>query len=108
MSKGGVTFTVRGRDIKVSAKDQDRITAIVCRAVDDLVTIFLRGNLVDLMADLALCHRRYHLDLDGLLAAGKDEFMREITFINRHIDRRTGKMPEGLMPRFLAKQEAVV
>jgi hypothetical protein len=107
MNKSSFTLTVNSRNIRISQKDRDRIVSIVCRAVDELVTLFLRGDLVDLMADLALCHRRYRLDLDGLLAAGKDDFIREIIRINHRIDRKTGKLLDGFAPRFLAKKESV-
>jgi hypothetical protein len=59
------------------------------------------------MADLALCHRRYRLDLERLSTLGRDEFLLEITNLNRRIDRDTGKMPEDFLPRHLLKKEAV-
>jgi hypothetical protein len=101
-----VTLTIHNRNIRIAERDRQLIVGIVCRAVDELVTLFLRGDLVDLMADLALCHRRYRLDLKRLSALGKDEFCREITTINHRIDRKTGEMPEGFMPRYLKKKEA--
>jgi hypothetical protein len=102
-----VTINVHGRDIKIAEKDRQLITVIVSRAVDELVTLFLRGDLIDLMADLALCHRRYRLDLEKLFTLGKDEFAREITTINHRINRMTGKLPEGFTPRYLKQKEAV-
>lgn len=90
-----------------TAKDDRRlIMNIVSRAVDEMVTIFLRGDLVDLLSDLALCHRRYRLDLEKLSALGKEEFLREIVNINRHVRRKTGEMPKGFMPRHLLKTAA--
>jgi hypothetical protein len=100
------SLTVPGRNIRVAGKDRQCIAAIACRAVEETVTIFLRGDLFDLMADLALCHHRYRLDLEKLLALGKDEFLRETTNINHRINRETGEMPEGFMPRYLKKKEA--
>jgi hypothetical protein len=101
------TINARGRDIKIAEKDRSLITAIVSRAVDELVTLFLRGDLIDLMADLALCRRRCRLDLEQLYAAGRDEFFKEIININRLIDRKTGKMPGSFTPRYLKKKAAV-
>jgi hypothetical protein len=101
-----VTLTIHNRNIRIAEKDRQLIVAIVCRAVDELVTLFLRGDLVDLMADLALCRRRYRLDLEKLFTLGRDEFCREITNINHRINRKTGEMPEGFMPRYLKKKEA--
>ena len=95
-----VTLNVHGRDIKIAEKDRRLITVIVSRAVEELVTLFLRGDLFDLMADLTLCRRRYRLDLEKLSALGRDDFFREITSINHRIDRKTGKMPEGFPPRY--------
>jgi hypothetical protein len=102
-----VTLTIHNRNIRIAERDRQLIVGIVCRAVDEMVTIFLRGDLVNLMADLALCHRRYRLDLKGLSVLGKDEFCREITNINHRINRKTGEMPEGFMPRYLKKKDAV-
>jgi hypothetical protein len=102
-----ITINARGRDIKIAEKDQQRIIEIVSRAVEELVTLFLRGDLVDLMADLALCHRRYRLDFEKLFFLGRDDFCREITNISHRIDRETGKMPEDFLPRHLLKTETV-
>jgi hypothetical protein len=102
-----ITLNAYGRDIKIAEKDRQLIVVIVSRAVDELVTLFLRGDLVDLMADLALCHRRYRLDLERLFILDKDEFAREITNISHRIDRETGKIPEGFTPRYLGKRETV-
>jgi hypothetical protein len=97
--------TARNGTVRTAEKDRQLIMEIVSRAVDEAVTIFLRGDLVGLEADLARCRRR--LDLKRLSAAGKDEFFQEIIRINRSIDRKTGKLPEAFTPRFLKKKEAV-
>jgi hypothetical protein len=102
-----ITLTTHGRTVRIAEKDWQLIAAIVSRAVDEMVTLFLLGDLVDLMADLALCHRRYRLDLEKLFTLGKDDFCREITGISRCVNRNTGEMPEGFMPRYLLKKEAV-
>jgi hypothetical protein len=102
-----ITLVAHNRTVRIAEKDRRLIVAIAVRAVDELVTIFLRGDLIDLMADLALCHRRYRLDLERLLTLGKDDFLREITNINHRVNRNTGKMPEGFTPRCLLKKEAV-
>ena len=96
------------RTVRIAGKDRQLITVIVIRAVDELVALFLLGDLFDLMADLALCRRRYRLDLEKLSALGRDDFFREIININHHIDRKTGKMPEGFMSRCLPEKEAVI
>jgi hypothetical protein len=101
------TVTTHSRTIRIAEKDRQLVVAIACRAVDELVTIFLRGDLVDLMTDLALCHRRYRLDLEKLFTLGRDDFCREITNINHRIDRGTGKIPEGFIPRHLLNKKAV-
>jgi hypothetical protein len=86
-------------------KDRQLIAVIVSRAVDELVTLFLRGDLIDLMADLALCRRRYRLDLERLFTLDRDEFLREILRINHNIDRETGKLPEGFTARYLPEKK---
>jgi hypothetical protein len=89
----------------VAEKDRRLIAGIITRAVEELVTVFLRGDLIDLMEDLALCRRRYRLDLEKLSALGRDDFFRETLNINRHINRKTGKMPEGFIPRYLLENK---
>jgi hypothetical protein len=100
-----VTITTHGRTVRIAEKDRQLIAVIVSRAVDELVTLFLRGDLIDLMADLALCHRRYRLNLEKLSSLGRDDFCREITNINHRVNRDTGEMPEGFMLRYLLKRE---
>jgi hypothetical protein len=101
------TITTHDRTVRIAERDRQLIVAIACRAVDETVTIFLRGDLIDLMTDLVLCRRRYRLDLERLFTLGRDDFCREITSINHRIDRDTGKMPEGFMPRYLLEEKAV-
>jgi hypothetical protein len=101
------TINAHGRIVKIAERDRRLIAVITSRAVDELVAPFLRGDLIDLMADLALCHRRYRLDFEKLFTLGRDEFHQELIRINRLIDRKTGKMPERFMPRYLKKKEAV-
>jgi hypothetical protein len=100
-----ITVTTRGRIVRIAEKDRQLIAVIACRAVDEMVTIFLRGDLVDFITDLALCRRRYRLDLEKLFTLGKEEFFRETTNINHRINRNTGKLPEGFIPRHLLKKE---
>jgi hypothetical protein len=102
-----VTLTIHNRNIRIAEKDRQLIVAIVCRAVDELVTLFLRGDINDLKADLTLCHHRYRLDLEKLFILGKDEFRREIININHLVNRKTGEMPKAFIPRHLKKKEAV-
>ena len=102
-----VTIYAYGRTVRIAEKHRRLIVDIACRAVDELVPLFLRGDLFDLMADLALYHRRYRLDFEKLSALGRDDFCREITNINHRINRETGEMPEGFTPRYLKKKEAV-
>jgi hypothetical protein len=102
-----VTLTIHNRNIRIAERDRQLIAAIVIRAADELVTLSLRGDINDLMADIALCHHRYRLDLEKLFILGKDEFRREIININRLVNRKTGEMPKAFMPRHLKKKEAV-
>jgi hypothetical protein len=102
-----IAITTHGRTVRIAEKDRRLIVAIVSRAVDEMVTLFLRGDLVDLMADLTVCHRRYRLDLETLSALGRDDFFREITNINHRVNRKTGEMPEGFTPRYPPKKETL-
>jgi hypothetical protein len=99
-----IAIAARGRKIKKGEEDQGFIAAILDRAVEELVTLFLRGDIFDLASDIAICHRRYRLDLEGLAAAGKDEFAQEIILINHNINRKTGRFSAGFLPRHLKRK----
>jgi len=43
------------------------------------------------------------LRLDDLLAAPDFDFLHDVLEIGRHLDRRTGKLPEWFCPRFHAR-----
>jgi hypothetical protein len=102
-----MSVTIHNRNIRIAEKDRQLIVGIVCWAVDEMVTLFLRGDINDLKADLALCHRRYRLDLEKLFIFGKDEFRREIININHLVNRKTGEMLKAFIPRHLKKKEVV-
>lgn len=57
--------------------------------------------------DLIFCHLNdVQLDLERLLSADDSNFVHDVAGINRHIDRKTGKLQDCFYPR-LAKREAV-
>lgn len=62
---------------------------------DDLLTINM---------DIEAAHRDVTLDLAALLAADDFNFNHDVFGIRKHMDRRTGKLVDCFVPRFIAKR----
>ena len=55
--------------------------------------------------DLIFCHLNdVALDLERLLGADDSNFVHDVAGINRHIDRKTGKLQDCFYPRFAVRQ----
>lgn len=82
------------------------IRRIARRALDTIPTLRQQRVLsVDIQAAIAACHfRACPLRLDALLAADTLSFAGEIAAIRRHIDRATGVLTGGFVPRFHQRQ----
>jgi len=73
------------------------IAEIVDRALDTLITRYSRQDLV--MA-ITACHLNgTRLDLPKLRAARGVDFVHDVTGIAHHLDRRTGQLTGGFVPR---------
>lgn len=61
------------------------------------------GELVDragAMMDLLATHYTNPLELSSLAWAKDSDLMHDMAGINRHLDRKTGKLTDGFLPRY--------
>ena len=91
----------------VNAMDADTIRQIVRRAE----AIFVgAGQTVDplcLTMDITAVHANgCPLRLQALLDADEFNFLHDVTKIERHIDRNTGKLRDHFVPRFARRETA--
>ena len=91
---------------EVSVADAKKLARIVVRAAsllgDDTI-----GSRMDLSMDLTACHANgCLLDLDGLLASDRFNFVHDVAGIARHIDRGTGKLQNCFCPRYSRREAA--
>jgi hypothetical protein len=90
-------------NFKVTQADGDLICAIVARAADTITHPPI--DRWKLHMDLTACHANgCPLQLAELLQADLFEFTHDVCGIQRHIDRRTGKMGGCFWPRFAVQQ----
>jgi len=81
--------------------DANLIRQIARRALDSISGLRAQGIMsIDLQDDLADCHAACPLRLAALLATDDFSFATEILAIRRHLDRVTGELGGGYVPRF--------
>jgi len=85
----------------VSTDEQKTIMAIVKRFCD-VVGDSLELRPISMMLDLKACHSNgCPLDLEAMLAAPRDaDIVHDISGIERHLNRETGKLEGGFTPRY--------
>lgn len=85
----------------VSKEEQKTIMAIVKRYCD-VVGDALELRPISMMLDLKACHSNgCPLDLEAMLAAPRDsDIVHDISGIERHLNRETGKLEGGFTPRY--------
>lgn len=91
--------------VKLSASKQERALAakIAERAVKLYASIGVKIAYEDTQMDVVATHRNGNpLRLADLLAADNFNFVHDITGINRHLNRSTGKLEDFFRPRFSA------
>src|SRR5262245_27277795 len=77
------------------------ITEIAARAVRVATRMKRRVDQIDLMMDLSACHANgCPLKLKELADADEFNFIHDIFGIQRHLDRKTGKLTGFFSPRF--------
>jgi hypothetical protein len=93
-----LNFNITTEDRNTIAQIGDRFDAIATRL----------GRNVDRLGielDVIFCHLNdVKLDLDRLLSADDSNFVHDVAGINRHIDRKTGKLQDCFYPRFAVRQ----
>lgn len=86
---------------KVTREEAETIGWIARRYVAEF-----GGDLTGVSMDITAAHANgCTLDLDGLLDADGFNFAHDVTGITRHIDRETGQIVGGFLPRFARKED---
>lgn len=85
-----VEFTTSPEDFSVIMQITDRGGSLYERVGDKRIALAM---------DLSACHVKCPLDLAGLLQAGTIDFVHDVLGIRRHIDRETGHLQDGFVPR---------
>ncbi len=81
----------------ISKEDSELVTKIVKRAASMQEGI----DLLSITMDLTACHANgCPMDFQRLLDADNFNFSHDVFGINRHINRRTGKLSNCFLPRF--------
>ncbi len=88
----------------VSKKDNELIRKIIDRACKLLPTF--KRDKISITMDVVACHANGNpLDLQKLLEFPDFDFMHDIVGINRHLNRKTGKLMSGFSPRSSAHEQ---
>lgn len=86
-------------DLTTSESDAQLIIKIVVRAASLMSLESFGNDRLTTAMDISACHIGCPLDLAGLLAADRFNFVHDVAGIIRHINRETGKL-EHFCPRF--------
>jgi hypothetical protein len=81
---------------RLSKSDHKLISKIATRAIK----MKLNENLVSVIMDITVCHFNSPLRLDELLGANDINFTHDIVGINKHLNRKTGKLRNHFTPRY--------
>lgn len=85
--------------------DHELICRIVDRARNEgfIRTLFDDRERIDLMMDLSAAHLSHALRLQDWLKADKFNFLHDVAGIRHHMNRDTGELENGFLPRFATK-----
>lgn len=88
---------------KTTKSDYALIKKIANRALTEIPALAKDWYEQDIEMDITACHMNgCPLKLADLLKADGFNFMHDILGINRHINRKTGKLDNHFLPRFAA------
>lgn len=88
----------------VSKADMKLIQRIADRAVAQAMNHDIEIDLVDVAMDIAATHANgCRLDLSRLLGADEFNFAHDVVGIRKHLNRETGTLGGGFLPRFSLK-----
>lgn len=99
MSDRGPSFDIPKEDIELIAKIMDRLSDY-CNQ-HDIYTFVRTFAQMDLTATHA---NGCPMDLEKLLAADDFEFQDDLNGITLHLNRETGKLMDGFVPKFAVKE----
>lgn len=86
--------------IDVTKEETLLIVDISKRAVKEKA---LYGDLMSLQMDLEATHHHHKLRLTDLLKSDRFNFLHDVCGIQKHINRKTGKLGNHFLPRFSTK-----
>lgn len=85
----------------ISPKDAATVRKIARRARDILLSIKIDRPAMDIAMDLTATHANgCPMDFDRMETADDFNLMHDVGGIARHLDRETGKLVGGFLPRF--------
>ncbi|MGJ5032281.1 hypothetical protein ACQR1I_35965 [Bradyrhizobium sp. HKCCYLS2038] len=85
----------------ISAADAALVRKIARRARELLLTVRIDIPALDMSMDLTATHANgCPMDFERLAAADDFNLMHDVGGIARHLDRKTGKLAGGFLPRF--------
>jgi len=89
---------------QTTREDAELIEKIAQRAGEVLESVGISRQRFDVVKDITACHVNHApLKLDELLAADQGDFIFDVLGILLNIDRYTGKLQNGFVPRFQAE-----
>lgn len=90
---------------ETSRMDFDLIQQIVNRAIGLGLEAYHRRERINCHMDMAAVHANgCPMNFERMLAADDFNFTHDYCGIVRHLDRATGRLNDGFLPRFAAKQ----
>lgn len=86
---------IKWNEFKTTKKDYQTITAIIKRALKQMLNV--EPN--KLSMDLECAYNDVGMDLNKLLASDTGDFLHDVSGIQNFIDRETGKLTNCFLPR---------
>lgn len=89
----------------IDIKKLSRIKRIAARAVRLHKKLTgKKASRIQIILDLHQCIKKYPVDLSRLLKAESGNFVHDVFGIRRHLDRKTGKLTGGFLPRIMFEE----
>ena len=95
-------------DWEIPKEEMDLCAAIANRALTTAKELNIKYDATTALMDIVGCHRNgCPLELQALLEAETFDFVHDVFGIRRHINRNTGHLENGFLPRCAKRQEAL-
>lgn len=85
---------------RVGANDRILLNKVLDRALALAASFGRPMNRLSLLTDLMIAHATVGIRLNELLAADDGNFAHDVFGVERHLNRDTGELGDGFMPRF--------